>query len=115
MRRVVLTGLGAVTPVGNTVPTMWNALTAGRSGVARISLFDPSPFEVQIGGEIKDFDDSIIPPKEARHMDRSVQFAVVAGHEALRDAEYRITAENAARTGIIVGTAAGGLNTILAQ
>ena len=115
MRRVVITGLGAVTPVGNTVPTMWNALVSGRSGVARISLFDPSPFAVQIAGEVKDFDSAIIPPKEARHMDRSVQFAVVAGHEALRDAEYSITPENAARSGIIVGTAAGGLGTILAQ
>ncbi len=115
MRRVVITGLGAVTPVGNTVPTMWNALVNGRSGVARISLFDPSPFEVQIAGEVKDFDNALIAPKEARHMDRSVQFAVVAGHEALRDAAYVITPQNAARSGIIVGTAAGGLGTILAQ
>jgi beta-ketoacyl-acyl-carrier-protein synthase II len=115
MRRVVITGLGVVSPVGNNAPDTWEALRAGRSGVARITYFDPNPYDVQIAGEVKGFDNSSIPPKEARHMDRSVQFAVVAGHEALRDAGYTLTAANAERTGIIIGTAAGGLNTIWQQ
>ncbi|MGI8586830.1 MAG: beta-ketoacyl-ACP synthase II [Chloroflexia bacterium] len=115
MRRVVITGMGAVTPVGNTIPETWEALKAGRSGVARITLFDPSPFEVQIAGEVKGFDNSGIHPKELRHMDRNTQFAIVAGQEALRDAGYEIGEHNAERTGVILGTAAGGLNTILSQ
>src|SRR3954454_22485187 len=115
MRRVVITGMGAVTPVGNSAPETWEALKAGKSGIARITLFDPSPYEIQIAGEVKNFDNSSIDPKQARHIDRNVQFALVAGHETLRDARYRVTAENAERTGIIVGSAAGGLNTILAQ
>ncbi|HUS15787.1 MAG TPA: beta-ketoacyl-ACP synthase II [Chloroflexia bacterium] len=115
MRRVVITGMGAVSPVGNTAPAMWEAFKAGQSGVARITLFDPSPYEVQFAGEVKDFDASSIPPKEARHMDRSVQFAVVAAQEAIADAAYEVTEANADRTGVILGTAAGGLMTILNQ
>ncbi|HMA35726.1 MAG TPA: beta-ketoacyl synthase N-terminal-like domain-containing protein, partial [Chloroflexia bacterium] len=115
MRRVVVTGIGAVSPVGNSGPATWEALKAGRSGIARLTLFDPSPYEVQIGGEVKNFDNSSIHPKEARHMDRNVQFAVVASQEALRDARYEITPDNSEQTGVILGTAAGGLNTILGQ
>lgn len=115
MRRVVITGIGAQTPVGNSAPATWEAFKAGRSGVARITLFDPSPFDVQIGGEVKNFNNSSINPKQVRHMDRNAQFAVVAGQEALRDAQYEITPENADRTGVILGTAAGGLNTIINQ
>jgi 3-oxoacyl-[acyl-carrier-protein] synthase II len=115
MRRVVVTGMGALTPVGNNVEETWTAFKAGKPGVARITLFDPSPYEIQIGGEVKNFDNSSINPKELRHMDRSVQFALVAGQEALRDSGYRITPENADRTGVIVGSAAGGLGTILSQ
>src|SRR5689334_4753078 len=115
MRRVVVTGMGALTPVGNNLEETWTAFKAGTPGVARITLFDPSPYEIQIGGEVKNFDTSSINPKELRHMDRNVQFAVVAGQEALRDSGYQITAENPDRTGVIVGSAAGGLNTILNQ
>jgi 3-oxoacyl-[acyl-carrier-protein] synthase II len=115
MRRVVITGMGAVTPVGNSRGETWEAFKAGRSGVARITLFDPSPYDIQIAGEVKNFDNSSINPKEARHMDRNVQFAMVAGQEALRESGYKLTAENAPRTGVILGTAAGGLNTILNQ
>ena len=115
MRRVVVTGMGALTPVGNNLEETWTAFKAGKPGVARITLFDPSPYEIQIGGEVKNFDTSSIHPKELRHMDRNVQFAVVAGQEALRDSGYQITAENTDRTGVIVGSAAGGLNTILNQ
>src|SRR5690349_21850496 len=115
MRRVVITGMGALSPVGNSAPDTWAAFKAGKSGVARITLFDPSPYEIQIAGEVKNFDNSSIDPKQARHMDRNVQFALVAGREALQDAAYAVTPENADRTGIILGSAAGGLNTILAQ
>jgi beta-ketoacyl-acyl-carrier-protein synthase II len=107
--------MGALTPVGNNLEETWTAFKAGTPGVARITLFDPSPYEIQIGGEVKNFDTSSIHPKELRHMDRNVQFAVVAGQEALRDSGYQITAENTDRTGVIVGSAAGGLNTILNQ
>lgn len=115
MRRVVITGMGALTPVGNSAPATWEAFQRGTSGVAPITLFDASPFEVQIAGEVKNFDNSSIHPKEVRHMDRNVQFAILAGREALDDAGYVITPENADRTGVVLGTAAGGLGTILAQ
>ncbi|HEX6607764.1 MAG TPA: beta-ketoacyl-ACP synthase II [Chloroflexia bacterium] len=115
MRRVVVTGMGALTPVGNNLEETWTAFKEGKPGVARITLFDPSPYEIQIGGEVKNFDNSSINPKELRHMDRSVQFAVVAAQEALRDAGYAITPENADRTGIIIGSAAGGLGVTLNQ
>ena len=78
MRRVVVTGMGALTPVGNNLEETWTAFKEGKPGVARITLFDPSPYEIQIGGEVKNFNNSSINPKELRHMDRSVQFAVVA-------------------------------------
>jgi beta-ketoacyl-acyl-carrier-protein synthase II len=107
--------MGALTPVGNNLEETWTAFKEGKPGVARITLFDPSPYEIQIGGEVKNFDNAGINPKELRHMDRSVQFAVVAAQEALRDAGYQITPENADRTGIIIGSAAGGLGIILNQ
>jgi 3-oxoacyl-[acyl-carrier-protein] synthase II len=113
-RRVVVTGLGAVCPVGTTMPAAWDALLHGRSGIGRITLFDPSPYEVQIAGEVKGF--SIagrVDPKRARHMDRHVQFAVVAAQEALADANVTVTAENRDRVGVIVGSAAGGVQTLL--
>jgi len=113
-RRVVVTGLGAVCPVGNTMPAAWDALLHGRSGIGRITLFDPSPYAVQIAGEVKGF--SIaghVDPKRARHMDRHVQFAVVAAQEALADANVTVTVENRDRVGVIVGSAAGGVQTLL--
>ena len=113
-RRVVVTGLGAVCPTGNTMPAAWDALLHGRSGIGRITLFDPSPYAVQIAGEVKGF--SIagrVDPKRARHMDRHVQFAVVAAQEALADANVAVTAENRDRIGVIVGSAAGGVQTLL--
>jgi 3-oxoacyl-[acyl-carrier-protein] synthase II len=115
-RRVVITGVGAVTPVGNTAHETWDNLVAGVSGVGRITLFDPSDYGVQIAGEVKDFnpgDD--IDPKEVRHMDRSVQFAIVATRQALRDASLDITEEEADDIGIIFGTGAAGVGTLIAQ
>ncbi|MHB1061300.1 MAG: beta-ketoacyl synthase N-terminal-like domain-containing protein, partial [Thiobacillus sp.] len=84
-RRVVVTGLGIVSPVGNTIPEAWDNLVAGRTGIARITRFDPSPFTSQIGGEVKDFDVGLyLNPKEARRMDVFIQFGMAAGIQAIR-------------------------------
>src|SRR5919197_270119 len=116
MRRVVITGMGAVTPVGNNAPENWRNLLGGVSGVSRITLFDPSQFAIQIAGEVKGFSpEGVIDPKEVRHMDRSVQFAVVAAKEALQDAKLDINEENADDVGIVLGTGAGGVSLLLEQ
>ena len=113
---VVVTGLGALTPVGNDVLTTWRALVEGRSGIKRITRFDPSPFETQIAGEVKGFDPKEhFNRKEARRLDRFVQFAVVATRQALEDAKLIITADNAERVGAVIGTALGGIETLLTQ
>ena len=99
-RRVVVTGLGAVTPVGNTVAEAWTSLLAGCSGIDRITLFDTSDFSIKIGGEVKNFvPEELIPSKELRHMDRSAKFALVAAKEAVADAQLEIEAECADRDG----------------
>src|SRR4051812_31380564 len=116
MRKVVITGLGALTPVGNSAPETWKNLLAGRSGVARITISDPSDYSVQVAGEVKNFSsDGIIDPKEVRHMDRNVQLGVVAAKEALADARLDITNEDPDRVGIVMGTAVGGIGTLLGQ
>jgi len=113
---VVVTGLGALTPVGNDVPTTWRALVEGRSGIKRITRFDPSPFQTQIAGEVKGFDPrEHLNPKEARRLDRFVQFAIVATQQALEDAKLTINADNAERVGVVIGTAVGGLETLLTE
>ena len=115
MRRVVITGLGALTPVANGARASWDGLVAGRSGIERITLFDPSPYSQQLAGEVKNFDNSSIDAKEVRHMDRYTQLALVATQEALADSGYTITPENAPRTGVVIGSAVGGVTTLLAQ
>src|SRR5436309_5184505 len=115
-RRVEVTGLGAVTPVGNTVADAWSNLLAGCSGIATLTLFDTSAFSVRIGGEVKNFvPEELIPSKELRHMDRSTKFALVAAKEAAADAGLDISRECPERVGIIFGTAAGGLERVLTQ
>src|SRR5215210_1050717 len=115
-RRVVVTGVGAITPVGNSAPETWRNLLEGKSGVDRITLFDASDYAIQVAGEVKGFSpEGEIDPKEIRHMDRSVQFAIVAAQEALRDARLDIDEENATNTGIIFGTAGAGVGTLLQQ
>lgn len=114
--RVVVTGLGAVTPVGNTMRETWEALVAGRSGIARITAFDPSALSVQIAGEVKNFHpEELLDIKELRHMDRNVQFAVAAALEAVADAGLDMGAEDPEQVGVIFGSGAGGVGTILAQ
>ncbi|HEV8633264.1 MAG TPA: beta-ketoacyl-ACP synthase II [Chloroflexota bacterium] len=113
-RRVVVTGLGAVTPLGNDAGTTWEAMLAGRSGIATFTLFDPAPFQVKFGGEVKGFQPHpIIDPKEARRIDRNVHFAVAAAAEAIADARLRITPENADDVGCVCGTAVGGIKTLV--
>ena len=114
-RRVVVTGLGAVTPVGNTVPDAWANLVAGCSGIDTLTLFDTSAYGVRIGGEVKNFKpEEHINSKELRHMDRSSKFALVAAKEAVGDAGLDI-ANCPDRTGVIFGTAAGGVEKVLVQ
>lgn len=113
-RRVVITGLGAVTPVGIGVGETWSSLVAGRSGIGPITLFDPSPYAVRICGEVKGFDASgAVDPKELRRMDRNVQFAVVAAKEAIADAGLVVDASNRDETGVLIGTAIGGIKTLI--
>lgn len=116
MRRVVVTGMGAVTPLGNDVASTWEALLAGRSGIAPITLFDASPFEVQIAGEVKDFRaDDWISAKDQRRMDRSAQMGVVAALQAVRDACLAIGEDNSAQVGVIFGSGVGGCGLLLEQ
>src|SRR5205823_508840 len=115
-RRVVVTGLGAVTPVGNSVHESWSNLLAGCSGIDTLTLFDTSTFGVRIGGEVKNFKpENHIASKELRHMDRSAKFALVATREAVSDAALDIGAICPERVGVIFGTAAGGLERVLIQ
>jgi beta-ketoacyl-acyl-carrier-protein synthase II len=116
-RRVVVTGLGAITPLGLTGPETWEALVAGRSGIERITAFDTSRFEVKIGGEVKRFnaEERLGASKELRHMDRCSKFALAAAQEAVQDAGLRIEGECAERVGVIFGTAAGGVERLLTQ
>ena len=113
-RRVVVTGLGAVTPVGNDCHATWDNLVAGHSGVGPITRFDPAPFKTKIQAEVKDFDPKpLIPPKPLKHMDRNVQFGVAAAAEAMRDAGLVIDDANRDRVGVIVASGGGGVETLL--
>ncbi|HEX6129339.1 MAG TPA: beta-ketoacyl-ACP synthase II [Candidatus Limnocylindria bacterium] len=116
-RRVVVTGLGAVTPVGNDVPRFWEALVAGRSGIDRIASFDPVNLDCKIAGEVKGFEAAeVMPRKEVRRNDRYVHFAWAAALEALRDAglEVPLTDERQAeRAGVVIGSGIGGINTMI--
>ncbi len=115
-RRVVVTGLGAVTPVGNDVATMWANLLAGKSGAGPITQFDPVNFKTRFACEVKDFDPGLfMGRKEARRMDRFTQLAVAVSKQALDDCGLTITPENAPRIGVMVGTGIGGINTIVSQ
>lgn len=112
-RRVVVTGLGIVSPVGNSVNEAWANIVAGNSGISRISRFDPSAFASQIAGEVKGFDVSqYLPAKDARRMDQFIQFGMVAGIEAVRDAGIEVTEANAERIGVSIGSGIGGLQSI---
>jgi 3-oxoacyl-[acyl-carrier-protein] synthase II len=112
----VITGLGAVTPLGLGAPKFWEGLAAGRSGISRIELFDPSRFNSQIGGQVRNFDGSaLLGAKNARKLDRCAQFAMVAAQQAWDDAGLSLTEEQKARTGVAVGSGIGGMLTFEAQ
>ena len=112
-RRVVITGLGIVSPVGIGVTASWANILAGKSGVSRISKFEPEPFSSQIAGEVKGFDATqYISAKDARRMDTFIQYGLVAGIEAVKDAGFEVTEENADRIGVAIGAGIGGLQLI---
>ena len=110
---MVVTGLGAVTPLGVGVPAFWDGIKAGKSGAGTITIFDPSPFPVTFGCEVKGYDpEKHFERKEARHLDRTVQFALVASEEARRDSGLDLDRVDRERCGAIVGSGIGGLWTI---
>lgn len=109
-RRVVITGLGIVSPVGNDIDSAWDNIVNGRSGIRRISRFDPSPFTSHIAGEVRDFDiTQIISAKEAKQMDTFIHYGLAAGKQAWHDSGLEVTEANADRMGVIVGSGIGGL------
>lgn len=112
MRRIAVTGMGVITPIGIGVPAMWDSLSAGRSGISAIEHFDVSAYSTRFGGYVKDFDHSaIIDKKDARRMSRFQQFAVVCADEAMRDAGLEVVSDELApRAGCIVGSGIGGLD-----
>ena len=115
-KRVVVTGLGAVTPIGNNVEAFWQNLVAGKSGVGLITQFDTTAFDCKIAAEVKDFDFANYgDKKEAKRMDRVTQFAVAAAKMAMEDSKLNIEAENPARVGVCAGTGIGGIHTFLEQ
>lgn len=115
-RRVVVTGLGIISPVGNDIPTMWDSIVQGKSGIARITSFDPSKFDSQIAGEVKNFDPlKYISLKESKRMDRFVQFAVASARQAFSDSRINISKEDPYRVGVLVGSGVGSLHTMEEQ
>ena len=109
-RRVVVTGLGHISPVGNTVAEGWANLVAGKSGIASVTKFDASNLSTRFAGEVKGFDvEQYIPAKEARHMDTFIHYGLAAGIQALQDSGLNITDANAERIGVVVGSGIGGL------
>lgn len=110
LKRVVVTGLGAITPLGNTVAEYWQGLIQGRSGIAPITLFDASRHACRIAGEVKGFDPSdYLERKDAKRMERFAQFAVCASTQAIADAKFTINHLNAAHVGVIIGSGIGGI------
>jgi len=109
-RRVVITGLGIVSPVGNDIDSAWDNIVNGRSGIGRITRFDPSALNAQIAGEVKGFDvTQYMSAKEAKQMDTFIHYGVAAGVQAWKDSGLTLTEENAERIGTIIGSGIGGL------
>jgi 3-oxoacyl-[acyl-carrier-protein] synthase II len=115
-RRVVITGLGMVTPLGQEVGQVWDSILAGRSGIHRLSVIDPAPFKVQVAGDIPDFDPgNYVDPKDLKRLDRFTLFAMVAGGKAIQDSQLDLSSEDAFRCGVILGSGIGGLSEIEIQ
>jgi 3-oxoacyl-[acyl-carrier-protein] synthase II len=112
----VVTGLGCVSPIGNSIAEAWSAAVEGKSGIANITKFDAQPFSVHFAGEVKGFNiEDYIPGKEARHMDTFIHFGMAAGIQAVQDSGLVVTEENADRIGVIIGSGIGGLPMIEEQ
>lgn len=109
-RRVVVTGLGCISPVGNSITQAWDAIVSGRSGISTVTRFDATVLPVHFAGEVKDFNvESYLPAKEARHMDTFIHYGIAAGLQALDDSGLEINDANAERVGVMVGSGIGGL------
>lgn len=109
-RRVVITGLGCISPVGNNVADTWSAIKEGKSGIATVTKFDATPFTTHFAGEVKGFNiEDYIPAKEARHMDTFIHYGMSAGIQAMQDSGLTVTDENAERIGVMIGSGIGGL------
>jgi len=112
-KRVVVTGMGALTPIGNTLSEYWNGLLSGKNGIGPIALFDASRHKCRIAGEVKGFDpNEYMERKQAKHTDRFAQFAVAASKQALSDAKFEINDLNAEQVGVIIGSGVGGLKVL---
>src|SRR5690242_9047961 len=112
-RRVVVTGIGAVTPLGQSAEALWKGCLAGCSGVAPITLFDASGHTTRFAAEVKDWDPTLfMDKKDVRRMDRFVQFAVAAARMGLEDSGLTVTDENRDRIGVYIGSGIGGLQTL---
>lgn len=115
-KRVVITGLGCISPLGNNLPDTWDAIVAGKSGAGPITLFDARNHKTRFACEVKGFDPvALFGSREARRMDRFCQFAVAAAQEAAQHAGFFVTEENRDRIGVLVGTGIGGIGTLLEQ
>jgi 3-oxoacyl-[acyl-carrier-protein] synthase II len=115
-KRVVITGAGCITPNGNNLQSTWESMLAGRTGIDRITSFDTSDFKVKIAAEVKGFDGTaIFGSREARRMDRFTQLSMVAAKEAIENAQLTIDDTNRDRTGVLIGTAIGGMGTLYEQ
>jgi len=115
-RRVVVTGMGCISPVGNNVKETWDSILAGKSGAAVITHFDASKHKTRFAAEVKGFDPvALFSTREARKMDRFTQFAVAVAMEALDQSGLKIDATNRDRVGVVIGTGIGGIGTLLDQ
>ena len=115
-KRVVITGMGCISPIGNDISTLWSNILAGKSGVGRISHYDTSRFEVKIGAEVNDFDAvALFGSRDARRTDRFVQFAMAGAIQAVTQANLEISEANRDRIGVMLGTGIGGMNTLFQQ
>lgn len=115
-KRVVITGLGAITPIGKNLADYWDALLQGKSGVGAVTLFDASDHACQIAAEVKDFDPhKYLDKKDAKRMDRFAQFGVCASIQAIADAKFEINELNADQVGVLIGTGVGGLRVMETQ
>ena len=112
-RRVVIMGLGALSPVGNNVADSWNSVINGKSGIGPIERFDVSDFPTRIGGAVRGFDvTEYIPEKEAKKMDTFIHYGIAAGTQAFNDSGIEVTGQNADRIGVVIGSGIGGIQGI---